>query len=171
MLNEEQLKTLQPAILGMQIISGALLFGALMACAALFLINSNRQFNSTLGILTGLGILMAAVNFVAALIIPSLMRKSSLNELRKLLTGDQKETEQGTLEAAAASVARFQIVRFALIEGAIFINLLFWFVEGSLYGWVAIAVGFVLMIAFFPYPNRAANSIDELLADAKGVRT
>ena len=176
MLDQQQTKSLKEPILGMQIICGSLIIGAAVACLVVYFINTNRQFNTDLGTMTLVGICMAATTYVAAFLVPGMIRKASCQSLAASANRDHinrdhnqdgQKASHETLRMAAQHLTQHIIVRFALLEGTMFANLVFWFIEGSLFSWVVIGIGFALMIAFFPFPNRAIDQVESLIADSQ----
>lgn len=167
MLDQEQTETLQQTFLGLQIIVGALITGAVGFAFVIFFINDNRQFNDSLDTMALLGVAMGIAMFALSFVAPGFVRKKASRELASVLKGDGDKPSADTLRLFGERLTQSAIVQFALLEGAILANLVFWLVEGSLFSCVIVGIGFVLMIAFFPLPHRSASNIESMLEDAR----
>lgn len=167
MLNTEQTGWLQPAILTLQIICSSLIIGAVAAAIVLFSINTNRQFMSSLDMIPLLGIGMGFGCFAAAMIVPRQMLRAAAKSLAKSVKADGGNPSESTLKKFVEPLQQSTIVRYALFEGTIFANILFWFMDGSLYNLTVAGAGLALMILFFPFPNRTIQTVETMIDDAK----
>ncbi len=166
MLNQQQIQTIEPRIRTIQIVCGSLIMG-LMTMAVIFVVAMGPEFIPKLGILQMVGIGMAVPVILMSFILPTGIRR---NSLRQSLSDEQKNDpfQDEVITQALASVQTSSIIRFALLEGAAIMNLIFWFVEKSLYNLVVVGIALGLMVAFFPFSGRI---IDTIQSDLTGIRS
>lgn len=134
-----------------QIICGAMIWGALFTAASLLFVFDWNKFNNGLGVIPMLGLILGITAFVSSFIIPGIVNKSALKVLSNKLDdqGHKFDSETG-LNKIFATKQSASIIRYALLEGAVFANILFFFIDGSVYLLVTAAVGALIMIFMFP---------------------
>ena len=168
MLNREQTDWLRPVTTTLQIICGALIFGAIGASIVLFVVNSNCQFNDSLGLIPLLGITMGLASFGAAIIIPRIILKDAARKFAKSANGvESSQLSESAIRMLFDPLQQSTIIRYALFEGPVFANLMFWFMQGSVYNLATAGTGIMLMILFFPFPNRIIQWVESLIDNAK----
>ena len=143
-------------IKSIQIICVALIMGVLMFLAVTFVVANNEK-----GWHTDLMVLVMATLascYLVSFVVPTILLNAAKSRIANCKTDE---------EAVNESLAAFQtatIVGYALIEGAVFANLVAFMLTGSLISVAVAGVGIVLMIARFPFPGRIAYVVEELTA-------
>ncbi|MEP3480383.1 MAG: hypothetical protein ABJZ55_14125 [Fuerstiella sp.] len=130
------------AVLGMQIITGALAFGA--AClTGVMLFLAKGDLGGQPEILSIIGFAMAAAHFVAHTIVPKFVMAKQLEsigkaELQSMAVEDQQMTVMTSMRSG-------HIIGSALLEGAVFFNAIAYMIEKWV-GSLAIAGVFIVLI-------------------------
>ena len=147
-LTKEQLEQLSKPGLTIKIICGALLAGVCMFGLILLLIVDFNSLNIELDMLVLLAASSGAVMF-----------STSFVAFKVLST--QTAAKNESMMAHFQILQTAWIVRFAIIEGAIFVNLIVTIAENSLITMFVALVGVLLMVIGFP----RSVKVEELLAD------
>ena len=110
---------------------------------------------------------MGAGMLVASFIVPMVSASSAVEAVRQ----NYKDSPENRLiagESLAASYVTSMIIRFAIIEGSIFANLVFFYLEHSFASLVYVGIGILLMFAQFPFPGRMVGHIEGQLSEITG---
>lgn len=166
MLNDKEAKELEPKIKIMQIIIGALPAGALFMFVLMFIMREAPKFTQDFGLIPKIGIGFGLMSFVASFVVPMVVNKQAVKELAKEVN-PEKSGETNLPLQAIMKLQNTLIIRCALIEGATFCNILFYFVTGSLFSFGVATLGLFLLISNFPFPNKVFSFIDWLIDSAK----
>jgi hypothetical protein len=174
MLNQQQIGFLKPLMLTLQITCAALILGAVSAAIVLVTVNTNRQFTSDLDLFPVLGIGMGLSCFAAGMVIPLINQRSAARQLAASLPNTHAAGME-TLDKQALTrffnpVQQSTIIQFALFEGPIFANLIFWYIDGSVFNLAVAGAGLALMILLFPFSNRLLQSVERIIRDAGQTR-
>ncbi len=167
MLNPQQTGWLRPQILALQITCGSLILGALGAAFVLFMVKANRQFNTDLDLFAGLGIALAVGCLITAMILPRTIQKGTAAKRADQVPSDGPEVQESTLRKLFEPYQNSTIMRFALLEAPVFANLLFWFMEGSVFNLAVAGFCLTLMVLAFPTTNRVLQSLEATLDDIR----
>ncbi|MEM7455027.1 MAG: hypothetical protein AAF456_11815 [Planctomycetota bacterium] len=139
-----------------QIICAALVIGVVMFMGVAFFVSSaERGWHTDMLVL-----FMAATAscYLLSFVVPSIVLNSGKAKIEAC------KTDEDALKESFSIYQTSVIVGYALIEGAIFGNLVAFFVTGSLVSVAVAGVGLVLMIARFPLPGRILFAVEELVA-------
>ena len=133
MLNQEQIQWLQPVTKTLQIIVASLIFGAVTVGVALGIVGGNRQFTSAVDVFAMLGIAMFVGCAVAAWFFPNVALNTEASKLSDHVKAEGDSLSRDTIMKFAQPLQTSTIIRYALIEGPVFANIMFWFVTGNVF--------------------------------------
>lgn len=145
--------SLQGQVRIMQIITIALMMGAVLFLVTILAITDLDEINSKLKMLITLGgatgLLMYGISFMISWALsPS------------PITTAAPSAEQ--VKAASGSIMTIHIFRLAVIEGAIYLNLIVFFLEKSLISLAVVGLGMLLMASLFPTARRIVGKLEAL---------
>ena len=112
------------------------------------------------------GIVMGVGCFAAAMIVPRQTQRMAAAKLSSFVKADGGDPSRTTLVKFVEPLQQSTIIRYALFEGTVFANILFWFIQGSVYNLAIAGVGLALMILFFPFPGRTIQTVETMIDDA-----
>ena len=144
-----------------QLICASLIFGVLTFAIVIGVIVGFNNINSDLGIMTLIGIVIAATTYGLSFVVPAVAAKGTLESVRTKFkkSGESLDSPLG-YEKLAGIFNTSVILRYALIEGSIFLNLVVFFLEKSSYSLMISAIGIILMVVCFPFPGRMVDWIE-----------
>jgi len=170
MLTNEQTNAVRPISNVMLVIFVALVLGPLFfAVITLFLRFSNDTEPAIVG---GMGLLpiigwgVAVFNTLLSFVVPAIVLKSHVSKTAQKFSGVEIEG----VEAAKDLAQGFQtstIIKLALLEGAIFVNLMFLLIQGKFFNLIAAAMLFMVMLLAVPLQSRVINKVESMLEKAK----
>jgi len=168
MLTKEQAVAVTPTCKIILIIFAALAMGPLtFAAIAVFIrFSSDPAFVGDLGILPKIGLGMAFIGALLSLVVPSIFMKQSVSGTAKKFSGEEINGPEAA-KGIAEGIQTFTIIRMALLEGVIFVNLMFLLLTGSIVNLIAAGVLWMIMFLGIPLPHRVINKIESKLEDAK----
>ena len=151
-LTNEQLETIRRPSLTLKIICAALIAGVcmfgVMLCMIINFNNLNTIFDMLVLLAASSGAVMYLMSFIAF----------------KVLSG-QTDARNETTAAHFKVLQTSWIVRYAIIEGAVFLNLIVTFAENSLITLFVAVVGLLLMVIGFPRAIVIEGLLEERLKD------
>lgn len=160
-----------PSPFSLLLIAGALCLGALVfAVVALFLIfKDDWRFE-----LTSLSVIVAvgAISILpASFIVPMFVSRSTARTLGRNMTPEQKKDATLVARSAANVYQSATIIRFALIEGAVFFLIVVSIIEKNFLPW-CIAIALVaLMVSQIPFRMRYDEAIDSISQHIRDARS
>jgi len=160
MLSQEQIEKLAPRVKVFQIICGSMIAGVLTMTLLMFVMKGEPKFNQSLGIIPLIGIAMALTCFVVSFVAPRIVQNSMVGEMSK--DAADKSSEDGTMLKMFGAIQSSRIIKFALIEGALFTNVIFWYLEGSVFNLAAVGFGLLLMVFAFPTVNKCVSKLEAI---------
>ena len=164
-MKPQESETLEPRIRILQIICLAMIMGVIVFLL-LMLVLKIGEINSGLSLLTLLGIGFAIPAFLASIIVPKIVAGSGIkNAANKLDEAGQKAESEDGLKSVFEVFQAANIIRFALLEGAMFFNAMLFFLRGSVASLIVVGVGLAIMIMFFPRRDAATAWVEERVAD------
>jgi len=149
---------------GMQIIASALMMGVLMFFGVVLVIAKGDIFGQgNPGIVTMIAAGFAGLMIVNHLVIPGLVTKAQLNQL-KSQNSDGQNSEQKA--ASLLGIYRIQlIITLALLEGAAFFNLVSVMIEHHILSLIAAIVLLGLMAVRFPTRTKVSWWVQDRLRE------
>ena len=112
--------------------------------------------------LTVIALVGACLIVPLSFIIAPLVSRSSIAQIKKKLTVDEKK-DDGLIRLHAGSIYQSTtIIRFAMIEAAVFLLLLVSFVESNFLPWIVGVLLVALMITQIPLRIRYDEALDSL---------
>jgi len=166
MLSTQLTQELRPKIKMMQIIIGALPLGALVALILMMIVRDQPKFTQSLEFLSLFGIGFACLMFSVAICIIFFQSKSSVRQLAKKVS----KKSDGDERLANKAMELYQtnaIVRGAMMEGATFLNVMMYFLTGSIFNLGVAVVGIALLCFQIPFFNNAIQAIERMIDSAK----
>ena len=162
MLTPSQMKAVEPKIRLLQVIAAALIMGVL-ACGMVFAILVDWNLvNTKLGLLVILGAVIAAVLASIGIWLPHLTQAPVENLRANQVTSVPQDA---WLEMGMHQYQTISIVRFALFEGAAFLNFVVFLIEQSLPAMIVSLLMVVLMIWLFPRASMVYAWLEKNLPD------
>ena len=152
---------------GYRVICGAMIIGtAVMAVLFLFIFDWEK-LNTSLDMLAMIGLIIGITSCIVSFVVPGIINNAALKMTSRKLDdeGCKFDSETG-LRKIFATRQSASIVRYAILEGAVFAYVVFFYVTGSVFSLVTVAIGMLIMIAMFPrkdatlaWVERAANDM------------
>ena len=159
MLDQSQRRHLENRARALQIVVGAMILGVVTFAVVAWIIGRDKaHFN--LSIMAIVGIVFAASSLPMAVILPGVIRQNVDAQARDNSGGQEGSDRMDTIFAGIQSST---IVRFALLEGAAFLNVIGFMVDGASICLVVAGLLVVVMGAMFPRADLITNTIEEEL--------
>jgi hypothetical protein len=156
MLNQDQIKRIQPKLLLIQVIAAALILGALAFATAMSVMVDWENLNDQVKMLTLFAGVSGLFISVMSIFVPKIF--ASHPGVTKA-TGDALEDRD--IDAAVATLTTESLIRYAMLEGAVFLNLMVLIIEPHLASLVVAGIGLLLMIVLFPRQSRLVAAIED----------
>jgi hypothetical protein len=153
MLTPEQISSLRPKLQITQLVAGALIGGVLVFAAIVCVLNSGQD-KTPVKLLTLMAAVTAAALFALSVVAPSMFAAAPLK------SDDLKDS----VLAMANSLMTETLIRFSLIEAAIFLNLTVFFIAPDKISLIVAAAGVLLMLLCFPLQSRMITVIEDRLS-------
>lgn len=165
MLKPEQIESLRPRAMTLQIICGALTMGVVVATSLLFLV-LGKPLNADLLPLPMIGVAAAAMAASMAFFLPVKVRSQAVKGLAA-----EKAKPEDLPVRLFASYQTSKIIGYALLEGPAFLNAIGFLLEASLLCLGAVVVIVALMLMGFPTTGRTMNRIESMMEDYHAIRS
>ena len=155
MLTPEQIKNIRPKLVAIQFIAAALIVGVVVFAGVMSAIvdwdNINDRFKMLSLIATASGIFMFTLSIVAPKVF------ASGNEV--------VDSDPSTAILAIINTLMVEnLIRFALIEAAVFLNLMVFMIEPHRGSLIVVGVGILLMLICFPRQSKMIAVIEDRLS-------
>lgn len=151
MLSPEQVRSLRAKLISIQIISGALIAGVLVFVAITCLITDWEELSDQLKMLTLIGAMTGVVMFALSIVAPGMFAGGPAHS---------EKDETKALQVIVNSLMTENLIRFVLIEAAIFLNLMVFFIEPHRATLIVVAIGILLMLVCFPRQSKLISKIE-----------
>jgi hypothetical protein len=181
MITGEQREYLSKCVLVMQIIVGSLAAGAVTFAVVVLVLRSQQQLNVPHDdslLLSYIGILGAASAIAAWMIVPRLIVARARQEISEGKTTTLADDRGPSLTEGAKQiqplVAMHQtrlIVGCALLEGAAFLNVVAYMLEGQLMNLVAVALLVLMIVVQIPTAGGLTSWIEDDLSTIDRMRS
>ena len=169
-MKPEQTETLEPLVRVLQIICMALMAGVLFFLV-IMLIVAKEKINWELSTLPLIGIVFAIPAYVCSFIVPKIVAGTALKVAASKLDdeGHKADSETG-LKRIFEVLQTTSIIRYAMLEGAMFFNVMMYFLSGSIVSLIIVGLGLAIMAAHFPRQEPTVAWIEERVSDVKQNR-
>lgn len=157
MLTQEQIADIRPKLVSIQIIAAALMIGSVIFTGVICAIADWDNLNEPLKMLSLIGTVSGVFMFGLSLVAPKFF--SSGNDNAHSVDSDQSVTIKTVLD----SMMTENLIRFVLIEAAIFLNLMLFLIENHRAALVVAGVGLMLMLICFPRQSKMIHVMEERL--------
>jgi hypothetical protein len=157
MLTPEQITDIRPKLVVIQIIATALIIGVIVFAAVIFAIVDWGNLNARLKMLSLIGTVTGIFMFGLSIVAPKVF--ASGNDVAPPADSDQSDAIKSILDSLMAE----NVIRFALIEAAIFLNLMVFMIEPHRAALVVVGIGILLMLICFPRQSRMITTIENRL--------
>ena len=164
MLSNSQAESLRPRIRTMQLIVAAMMIGVLFTFFLLMSVREAPRFTRELDVLTLIGLVPALSVFSAIFFVQIVQNKLAVKNLGSQFSG---EADDPIVNKAAELYQTNLIIRVALIEGTTFLNVLLYFITGSVFNAGVVGLGVVMLGLQLPTFGRVIANIDGMIDSAK----
>ena len=156
MLTPEQTQRIQPKLKLVQIVAGALIFGALAFAAGMSLMVDWENLNDELKMLTMMASGSSLLLFVMSIFVPVIFAGNSSEFDHSGAPPDDASVDQ-----AVPMLISETLIRFSLIEGGVFLNLMVLIIEPHVALIVVAGIGLLVMLALFPRQSKMISTIEK----------
>ena len=156
MLSDDQKAILRPRMLSTQIVAGALLLGVLVLSGIIFLMVDSERLGNPLRMLTLIASVTAAAMFGLSVVAPGMFASGT-----PAANDNDGSGNEAAIKTAANAIFVETLIRFFLIEAAIFLNLMVFFIEPHYASLVVSGIGVLLMLVFFPRQSKMAAAVED----------
>lgn len=167
MLSDDQLRDIQPRLMINLIVAGAIFMGGVLFAAVIAITADWNVVGQPSKMLNTLGAGTAIVMYGLAFAIPRTFPR----------VPDSVAPQQGEatflvgLQQIASLMTTETIVRYALIEGGVFLNITVFMLEPRWVTAVVIGLGLLVMLVSLPLPGRAVNQFQQRVEQwQRGIR-
>jgi len=157
MLTDEQVQQIRPRLLTIQAVAAALIVGDLMFAGAISVVVDWENVAERVKMLTLIGMIAGVFIYALSIVVPKVF--ASGTNLRP----PTKVVDQEEIASTANTMMTEVLIRFALINGAIFLNLMVFLIEIHIASLVVAAIGLLLMVALFPRQSNMISTIGDRL--------
>ena len=168
MLTNEQTNRIRPKLTLIQLIALAILLGAVAFVIVVAAIVDWNDLSAYMKMMSLIGLATGACMFVIAFIIPSLISETSTAVVARELSNESREIDDDkAIDSIVGSLSISQIIFLAIIEGAIFLNLLTFMLEHSKPSLIIIGLGLLILVMSFPTKSRLQRRVANRLQAIK----
>ena len=155
MLNVEQTATIAQKSRAIQITSAGIVIGAVLFAAVIVSIVNWEEVTTDVPLMTLIGTVTGVSLFMLSFVVPRVAAASSVQATAHQLAQEKRSVDDGrTLLELAQQLTINQILFAALIEGAIFLNLIVFLLDKSQASLIVVAIGLAILILGFPTGSR-----------------
>ena len=162
MLTDEQAAKIAPGVLTLQIISAGILLAAVFFAVVIAWIVNWNEVTSAVPLMTLIAAGTALSLIMLSFVIPRVSSSTSIPATAHELTQAKRNVEDElTLQNFVQQLTVEQIIFSALIEGAIFLNLVVFLLDKSQVSLAVSGIGLAILILCFPTKGRLRNRIGD----------
>jgi len=155
MLNQSQIQTITPKLMGTQVLAAAITMGGVMFSAVIASITKWDDLEGPVKLLSTIAAGTSIIVFGMAFVAPSIFPKTPT----RLRPTDDSNREKGLFEIATLLFNQ-QLARYAMLEAGIFINAVALMLEPRWLNIVGIGFGLLLMLLAFPLKFRTLPTVE-----------
>lgn len=161
MLDQAQITRIKPKLMLIQVVALALILGAMAFAAVSSVIVDWENRNDQIKMLTLFAMTSGLFIFAMSIFIPKFFATNH--------TAGQHSTRESvsdkSVDAIVPMLMTETVIRYALIEGGVFLNLMVLIIEPHLATAVVAGIGLVLMLAMFPRQSKLISILEFRLRD------
>lgn len=159
MLTEQQRSEVRPRLFALQIIAISMIFGAIVFAGMVASMADWSLIYEPIKMLNTIGIGTAVVMFIIAFLAPSMIPPVPVNVGKAPVDPDPAQDAKA-IKGIIASLSTETVIRFAILEGAIFLNVMVFMLEPRVATIVVIGIAVFLMLASMPFPFRSMTKLN-----------
>ncbi len=157
MLDQSQRRHLENRARALQIVVGAMILGVVTFAVVAWVISRDKA-HFEFSLLAIVGVVFAASSLPMAIILPNIIRQN----LNQPTAGSGTPTDApDRVDAIFAGFQSSTIIRFALLEGAAFLNVIAFMIDGASICLIVAGLLLVIMAAMFPRADQITQAIEE----------
>jgi len=153
MLSDEQTKRVGSKLFLVQIAAAAMMFSIVILVPVMCMIAQWETLTGTAKLLTMIASLAAICMYLMSAFVPKIFSTQPPAGL----------SDDAAVDSVLGMLSTETLIRFALIEGAAFMNLLVFMVEPHMASLIAAGIGFLMMLIFFPRKSKMISAIEASL--------
>ncbi|MDA7861532.1 hypothetical protein N9093_01560 [bacterium] len=151
MLSEEQTTRLRPQIISLQSIAGAMIVASTLAASVIAMIANWDEIGDPLSMLPLIGAVFGLLMIGSGIVFPLVFAG-------EFATG---ESEEKQIKSAVHSVSVEYLVRFSLVEAALFTNLLVLMLDLHTVTLGIVGFAMVTFLFLFPFQSKFVSSVEK----------
>ena len=168
MLTNEQSASIAPKLLSIQIISAAILMGAVCFAVVIAFIVNWEELTTTVPLMTLIGAATGVSLLMLSFVAPRIAAANTVQATAFQLAQKKRDVDdEQTLLELVQQLTVNQIIFSALIEGAIFLNLIVFMLDKSQVSLFVVGIGLVILILSFPTGTRIQNRLVDRMESIK----
>ena len=161
MLNQHEIDSIETDFRNIKIINIALILSVLFFGIVISVIVPWNDVHSNITIFAAVGFFVALSMIVMSTVIPRIISASTAKATAgRMRAGEIKSFGEKGIKQFAGQFQVANIIRIAMLEGAAFLNLIFYFVDKSLIELVVAGICLLLLGIGFPTSNRVIGWIE-----------
>lgn len=170
-LTNNQVTQVARAKMLLQIISGAMIMGSIFFLVIVIFLSLGEEFQWSVGVLELVGVVMGLGGLTAGLVVFPMIQSQQIEKLKlgfreatskksRSSEGSDSEVSDSEVRALLEKYQSLTIIRFALLEGAAFLNLVVFLMGHGVVALVMAGVVLLAMFAIFPRGSRFDRLLD-----------
>lgn len=163
MLEQSQIETITPKLIGIQVLAAALTMGGVMFPAVIASITDWQELEGPVKLLSTIAAATSIIVFGMAFVAPSIFPKTPT----RLKPSDDPSRQKGLIEIAQLLFNQ-QLARYALLEAGTFINAVALMLEPRWINIAGIGFGLLLMLLSFPLKFRTLPTVESRFEEWTG---
>ena len=169
MLASEQITRITPKLRVIQLTSAAILVGAVVFACMVMAIVDWDAITGNIKMMTLIGAVTGLCCFGLAFIAPRLANSSTTHVAAQLLTKNARAEidDAKIIDAQLENFSSASVMFAAIVEAAVFLNLITFLLEQSTAALVIVGIGFVLLIFNFPLRSRMIGKLETGIQDIR----
>ncbi len=157
MLTPEQITAIQPKLVVIQLIAAALITGVLVFAGVICAVADWGGLNDRLKMLSLIGAVSGVFMFVLSVVAPKVFASGQAE------SGPAASDQPDVIKTHLNSLLTETLIRFALIEAAIFLNSMVFMIESHRVSLVVVGIGILVMLFCFPRRSNMIAVIEDRL--------
>ena len=168
MLTHEQTARIAPKLLTIQIISAGILMGAILFAVVIACIVNWKEVKPAVPLMTLIATGTGVSLFLLSMIIPRVSASTSIPATAHQLTKNKQGVEdESTMQSIIQQLTVEQVIFSALLEGAIFLNLVVFMLDKSQVSLIVTGIGLAVLLIGFPTRTRLQNRLSDRMTSIK----
>ncbi|MFK7767864.1 MAG: hypothetical protein AB8B55_11635 [Mariniblastus sp.] len=165
MLSQELQQHVAPRIRVMQAIVAAIIMGAIMFCVCIGFIANWENYGEPMRLLTLIGGFAGVCIYILSFVLPFMFSKVPTSNEVEAKGGDPGKQSETIINLILNMVTAEIVVRAALIDGAIFLNLVVFLLDPHIVSLVIAGIGILLLLFLLPRSSKIVSVVEDRLQD------